>query len=107
MCWRKTSNSNFVEDKEVKNVYLVNVLNAIEKSMIICDNTKAAEGLGIFFKNLGRSSKAGKNLATNMFKNPSRALQIGVKIGTVAVSEFPKAALCTIPGVITFYHTGK
>ena len=75
--------------------------------MIVFENTKAAEGLGIFFKNLGRSSKAGKNLATNMFKNPSRALQIGVKIGTAAVSKFPKAALCTIPGVINFYHTGK
>ena len=40
-----------------------------KKSMIVSDNTIKAEGLGSFFKNLGKiSSKAGKNLATNVFK---------------------------------------
>ena len=35
-----------------------------KKSMTVSDNTIRAEGLGSFFKNLGKiSSKAGKNLA--------------------------------------------
>ena len=42
-----------------------------KKSMIVSDNTIKAEGLGSFFKNLGKiSSKAGKKLATNVLKNP-------------------------------------
>ena len=37
-----------------------------KKSMIVSDNSIQAEGLGRFFKNLGKiSSKAGKKLATN------------------------------------------
>ena len=39
--------------------------------MIVSDNTIQAEGLGSFFKNLGRiSCKSGKELATNVLKNP-------------------------------------
>ena len=46
-----------------------------KKSMIVSDNTIQAEGLGSFFKNLGRiSAKAGKKLAANVLKNPGRAL---------------------------------
>ena len=40
-------------------------------------------------------------------ENSGRALEIGAKIGTAAVNESSKAALSTIPDVITFYHTGK
>ena len=37
--------------------------------MIVSDNTIQEEGLGSFFKNLGRiSAKAGKKLATNLLK---------------------------------------
>ena len=79
-----------------------------KKSMIVSDNTIKAEGLGSSFKNLGKiSSKAGKNLATNVLKNPGRALEIGANIGTAAVSRNPNAVLSTIPDVIKFYHTGK
>ena len=40
-----------------------------KKSMIVSDNTIKAEGLGSFFKNLGKiSAKAGKKLATNVLK---------------------------------------
>ena len=46
-----------------------------KKSMTVSDNTIEAEGLGDFFKNLGKvSSKAAKKLATNALKNPSRLL---------------------------------
>ena len=79
-----------------------------KKTMIVSDNTIKAEGLGSFFKNLGKiSSKAGKKLATNVLKNPSRALEIGANIATAAATKSPKAALSTLPEVINFYHTGK
>ena len=79
-----------------------------KKSMIVSDNVIQAEGMGSFFKNLGKiSSKAGKKLATNVLKNPSRALEIGANIATAAATKSPKAALSTLPEVINFYHTGK
>ena len=79
-----------------------------KKSMIVSDNTIQAEGLSSFFKNLGKiSSKACKNLATNVLKNPGRALEIGANNATAAATKSPKAALSTLPEVINFYHTGK
>ena len=79
-----------------------------KKSMIVSDNTMKAEGLGSFFKNLGKtSSKAGKKLATNVLKNPGRALEIGANIATAAATKSPKAGLSTLPEVVNFYHTGK
>ena len=79
-----------------------------KKSMIVSDNTIKAEGLGSFFKNLGKiSSKAGKKLATNVLKNPGRALEIGANIATAAATKSPKAVLSTLPEAINFYHTGN
>ena len=79
-----------------------------KKSMIVSDNTIQAEGLGSFFKNLGKiSAKAGKKLAKNVLSNPGRALDLTAKIATAAASKSPKAALSTLPEVINFYHTGK
>ena len=76
--------------------------------MIVTDNTIKAEGLGSFFKNLGKlSAKAGKKLATKVLKNPGRALEIGANVATAAASRNPKVALSTVPEVINFYHTGK
>ena len=79
-----------------------------KKSMIVSDNTIKAEGLGSFFKNLGKiCSKAGKKLATSVLKNLGRALEIRANIATAAATKSPKAALSTLPEVIKFYHTGK
>ena len=79
-----------------------------KKSMIVSDNTIQAEGLGNFFKNLGKvSSRAAKKLATNALKNPGRFLEIGANVATEAATRNPKAALSTLPEVINFYHTGK
>ena len=79
-----------------------------KKSMTVSDNTIKAEGLGSFFKNLGKiSSKAGKKLAKNLIRNPGRALDLTAKIATAAATKSPKAALSTLPEVIDFYHTGK
>ena len=79
-----------------------------KKSMIVSDNTIQALGLGSFFKNLGRiSAKAGKKLATNVLKNPGRALEITSNIATAAATKSPKAALSSLLEVINFYHTSK
>ena len=76
--------------------------------MIVSDNTIKAEGLGDFFKNLGKTSvKVGKKLAKNVLSNSSRALDITANIATAAATKSPKAALSTLPEVINFYHTGK
>ena len=79
-----------------------------KKSMTLSDNTIKTEGLGSFFKNLGKiSSKAGKKLATNVLNNPGRALDLTAKIATAAASRNSKQALSTLPELITFYNTGK
>ena len=62
-----------------------------KKSMTVSDNTIKAEGLGSFFKNLGKiSSKAGKKLATNVLKNPGAALEIRANIATAAATKTQK-----------------
>ena len=76
--------------------------------MTVSDNTTEAEGLGSFFKNVGKISvKAGLKLATNALENPAKFLEIGANVATAAASRIPKAALSTLPEVINFYHTGK
>ena len=94
--------------KEIKLLVGKCVICDKRKSMIVSDNTIQAEGLGDFFKNLGKvSSKAAKKLAKNALKNPSRFLEIGANIATAAATKSPKAALSTLPEVINSYHTGK
>ena len=79
-----------------------------KKSMIVSDNTIEAEGLGSFFKNLGKiSAKAGKKLATNALKNPGRFLEIGANVASAAVSRNPKEVLSTLTEVINFYDKGR
>ena len=79
-----------------------------KKSMIVSDNTIQAEGLGDFFKNLGKKGlNASKKMAKNVINNPGRALDLTAKIATAAASRNSKQALSTLPELITFYHTGK
>ena len=79
-----------------------------KKSLTVSDNTIEAEGLGSFFKNLGKiSAKAGKKLAKKVLSNPGRALDLTAKIATAAATKYPEAALSTLAEVINFYHTGK
>ena len=62
-----------------------------KKSMIVSYNVIQAEGLGDFFKNLGKfSARAGKKLATNILKNPGRALEIGANVATVRQPKVQK-----------------
>ena len=79
-----------------------------KKTMIVSDNVIQAEGLGDFFKNLGKKGlNASKKMAKNVLSNPGRALDLTTKIATAAASRNSKQALSTLPELITFYHTGK
>ena len=94
--------------KEVKLLVGKCVVCDRKKTMIVSDNVTQAEGLGSFFKNLGKiSAKAGKKLAKNVLGNPGRALDLTAKIATAAASKNSKQALSTLPELITFYNTGK
>ena len=77
-------------------------------SKTVYDSTIQVERLSSFFKMLGRiSAKAGKKLATDVLKNPCKALEITTNIATAAATKIPKAALSTLPEVFKFYHTGN
>ena len=76
--------------------------------MTVSDNAIQAEGQGSFFKNMGRIfAKAGKKLASNVLKNPGRALEKTSNIASAAAIKSPNAASSTLLEVIIFYHTGK
>ena len=79
-----------------------------KKTMIVSDNVIQAEGLGDFFKNLGKKGlNVSKKMAKNVLSNPGRALDLTAKIATAAASKNSKQALSTLPELITFYNTGK
>ena len=79
-----------------------------KKSMIVSDNTIEAEGLGDFFKNLGKKGlNVSRKMAKNVLSNPGRGLDLTAKIATAAASRNSKQPLSTLPELITFYHTGK
>ena len=94
--------------KEVKLLVGKCVICDRKKTMIVSDNVIQAEGLGSFFKNLGKiSAKAVKKSAKNVLSNPGRALDLTAKIATATASKNSKQALSTLPELITFYKTGK
>ena len=76
--------------------------------MTVSDDTIKAEGLGNFFKNLGKNGfKVSKKMVKNVLSNPGLALDLTAKIATAAVSKISKQALSTLPEPITFYNNGK
>ena len=112
----KSSTKNIVGDitinkksgKEVKSLVGKCAICNRKKTMIVSDNVIQAEGLGDFFKNLGKiPAKAGKKLAKNVLSNPGRALDLAAKIASAAATKSPKAALSTLPEVIKFNHEGR
>ena len=79
-----------------------------KKSVTVSDSTIATEGLGDFFKTLGRMGpNASKKKAKNVSKNPGGVLEIGANVGTAYASGSPKTPLSSVAEVISFYHTGK
>ena len=73
------------------------------KSLIVSDQTIQAEGLGDFFRGVG---KAAKNVGKKILNNPGRALEIAANIGTAAGSKNPRMIAATAPDVIKFVHQG-
>ena len=71
--------------------------------MTVSDNTRQAEGLDDFFKNLRRKRLiVSKKMAKKVLKNLSRALDITANIATVAASRSPKNVRKSLPELITF-----
>ena len=94
--------------KEVKLIVGQCMVCNRKKSMIVSDNIIKAEGLGDFFKNLGKKGlNISKKMAKNVLTNPGRALDLTARIATAAASKNSTQALSTFPELITFYHTGK
>ena len=94
--------------KEIKLLVGKCIICDRKKSMIVSDNTIQAEGLGEFFKNLGKKGlNVSKKMAKNVLNNPTRALDITANIATAAASRNPKNVMKSLPELITFYNTGK
>ena len=94
--------------KEVKLLVGKCVICDRKKTMIVSDNVVHAEGLGDFFKNLGKKGlNVSKKMVKNVLSNPGPALDLTAKIATAAAFRNSKQALSTLPELITFYNTGK
>ena len=74
------------------------------KSLIVSDQTIQAEGLGDFFRGIG---KAAKSVGKKILNNPGRALELAANIGTAAASKNPRLIAATAPDIIKFVHQGK
>ena len=74
------------------------------KSLIVSDQTKQAEGLGDFFRGIG---KPAKSVGKKILNNPGRALELAANIGTAAASKIPRMIAATAPDIIKFVHQGK
>ena len=74
------------------------------KSLIVSDQTSQAEGLGDFFRGIG---KAAKSVGKKILNNPGRALEFAANIGTAAASKNPRMIAATAPDIIKFVHQGK
>ena len=75
-----------------------------KKSLIVSDQTIQAEGLGDFFRGIG---KAAKSVGKKILNNPGRALELAANIGTAAASKNPRMIAVTAPDFIKFVHQGK
>ena len=74
------------------------------KSLIVSDQTIQAEGLGDFFRGIG---KAAKSVGKKILNNPGRALELAANIGTAAASKNPRMIAATAPDIIKLVHQGK
>ena len=74
------------------------------KSLILSDQTTSAEGLGDFFKHIG---KAAKKVGIKILNNPGRALELAANNGTAAAIKNPKLIAVTAPEIMKFVHQGE
>ena len=112
MCWWKhySASTNIRGDITQNKKTSVKLLRGTcltckrNKSPLVSDQTIAGEGLGDFFKHLG---KAAKFVQKEVLNNPARALEIAANIGTAAASKNSKLIAATAPGVIKIVYQGK
>ena len=94
--------------KQIKLIVGKCVIGDRRKAMTVSDNTIQAEGLGDFFKSLGKKGfNVSKKMAKYVLSNPGRALDLTAKIATAAAFRNSKQALSTLPELITSYNTGQ
>ena len=74
------------------------------KSLFVSDRTLNGEGLGDFFKRLG---KAAQNVGKEILNNPGRALEIAANIGTAAASKNTKLIAATAPTSLNLFIKGR
>ena len=74
------------------------------KSFIVFDQTIQAEGLGDFFRSIG---KAAESVGKKILNNPGKALKLAANIGTAAASKNSRMIAATAPDIIKFVHQGK
>ena len=83
--------------KEVKLLAGKCVICNRKKTMIVSDNVIQAEGLGNFFKNLGKiSAKAGKKLAKKRNKQPRKSFRFNSKDSYSSRNQIPKSCIINI-----------
>ena len=76
--------------------------------MTVSDNTIEAENLGDFCRIVGKKGpNVSKRMAKNYLRKPRRALDYTANFATAAASKNLKNVMSTLPGLITFYNTGK
>ena len=74
------------------------------KSLFVSDATIQGEGLGSFFKELG---KMGKKVGQNIVKNPEKALNVAMNLGMAGATKSPSAILSAGTQAGKFLATGK
>ena len=83
--------------KEVKLLAGKYVICNRKKTMIVSDNVIQAEGLGNFFKNLGKiSAKAGKKNSKKRTKPPRKSSRFNSKDSYSSRNQIPKSCIINI-----------
>ena len=76
--------------------------------MTVSDNTVQVEGVGNFFKNVGKKGlNVSKKMAKNELKNPARAMDNTANFALAAASTNLRNVLSKVPELIAFQNTGK
>ena len=97
-----------IRNNNVKVLRVTCMMCSRNKSLIVFYRTINREGLGDFFKHLGKAAgSAAKNVGKKILNNPGRALEMAAKIGPAAASKNPKLIAASAPDVIEFVHQGK
>ena len=97
-----------ITNKNVKLLRGTCMMCSRNRSLIVSDRTIQGEGLGDFFKHLGKAAgSAAKNDGKKILNNPGRALEIAGNIGTAAATKNPKLIASTAPTLLNLFIKGR